>query len=33
VEEFNQLKRESGFGRPLYRPQKPSRWGGLITCD
>jgi hypothetical protein len=30
VEEFDKLKRESRFGRPLYRPQRPSRWGGLI---
>lgn len=33
VEEFDQLKRETRFGRPLYRPQKPSRWGGMITFD
>lgn len=31
VEAFDALKRESRYGPPLYRPQRPSRWGGLVT--
>ncbi|MER9831206.1 hypothetical protein NKJ51_22995 [Mesorhizobium sp. M0134] len=30
VSEYDQVKRESKYGK-LYRPQKPSRWGGPIS--
>ncbi|WP_156949328.1 hypothetical protein [Mesorhizobium sp. WSM1293] len=30
VREYDQVKRESKYGK-LYRPQKPSRWGGIIS--
>lgn len=33
VKEYDILKRESRFGRPLYRPQKPSRWGDAVDPD
>ena len=30
VVEYDKLKRESRFPKPLYRPQRPSRWGVIV---
>lgn len=30
VSKYNDLKRVQRYGPPLYRPQKESRWGGII---
>lgn len=32
VLEYDELKCESRFGTPLYRPQKESRWGGIVEA-
>lgn len=33
VKAFDQLKRESRFPKPLYRPQRESRFGGIVEVN